>query len=68
MLKPDKNLILDGDEDNINHIAIHGLRPEQVEGVYYSKGPFPTLAVKQKKKWGKSSEYRYLCPLQLLMH
>jgi len=59
MLKPDKNLMPDWDEDNINHITIHGLRPEQVEEVYYSEGPFPALAVKQKKKGGKSSEYRY---------
>jgi len=56
MIKPDKSLIPDWDEDNINHIAEHGLSPEQVEEVYYSEGPFPTLAVKQKKKRGKSAE------------
>jgi len=25
MIKPDKNLLPDWDEDNINHIAAHGL-------------------------------------------
>ncbi len=59
MIKPDKSLVPDWDEDNINHIAEHGLSPEQVEELYYSEGPFPTLAVKQKKKRGKSVEYRY---------
>jgi hypothetical protein len=59
MIKPDKNLVPDWDEDNINHIARHGLRPEQVEEVYYGEGPFSTLAVKQKKKRVKSNEYRY---------
>jgi hypothetical protein len=59
MIKPDKNLIPDWDEDNIDHIAEHGLNPEQIEEVYYGEGPFPTLAVKQKKKHGKSFEYRY---------
>ena len=44
---------------NINHIANHGLRLEQVEEVYYGEGPFPTLAVKQKKERGKSDEFRY---------
>ena len=59
MIKPDKTLVPDWDEDNISHIAEHGLSPEQVEEVYYSEGPFPTLAVKQKKKRGKSDEFRY---------
>ena len=31
MIKPDKDLLPDWDEGNINHIAEHGLRPEQVE-------------------------------------
>ena len=35
MIKPDKDLLPDWDEDNINHIAEHGIRPEQVEEVYY---------------------------------
>jgi len=59
MIKPDKTLVPDWDEDNISHIAEHGLSPEQVEEVYYSEGPFPALAVKQKKKKGRSTEYRY---------
>jgi len=59
MIKSNKDLLPDWDEDNIHHIAEHGLRSEQVEEVYYSEGPFPTLAVKQKKKRGKSDETRY---------
>jgi len=59
MIKPDQSLKPDWDEGNIDHIAIHGIRPEQVEEVYYNEGPFPTLAVKSKKKRGKSTEYRY---------
>lgn len=59
MLKPDKTLVPDWDEYNINHIALHGLSPEQVEEVYYNEGPFPTLAVKNRKKGSKSQEYRY---------
>ena len=59
MIQPDENLVPDWDEYNINHIAKHGLRPEQVEEGYYSEGPFPTLAVKQRKKRGKAEEYRY---------
>jgi len=59
MIKPDQCLEPDWDEDNINHIAIHGIRPEQVEELSYSEGPFPTLAIQNKKKRGKSTEYRY---------
>ena len=44
MIKSDPSLEPDLDEDNINHIAVHGIPPEQVEEVYYSEGPFPTLA------------------------
>lgn len=55
MIKPDKSLVPDWDEVNVNHIAEHGLSPEQVEELYYSEGPFPTLAVKQKKKRRKSA-------------
>ncbi|MDY6989241.1 MAG: hypothetical protein SWQ30_14420 [Thermodesulfobacteriota bacterium] len=55
----DQSLQPDWDEDNIAHIADHALRPFQVEEVYYSEGPFPTLAVKNKRKRGKASEYRY---------
>jgi len=59
MIKADPSLEPDWDEDNINHIAAHGIRPEQVEEVYYSEGPFPALAIKKKKKRGKFTEYRY---------
>ena len=59
MIKPDKSPVPDWEEDNINHIAEHGSSPGQVEEVYYGEGPFRTLAVKQKKKRGKSAEYRY---------
>ena len=59
MIKPDQSLAPDWDEDNINHIAIHGIRPEQVEEVYYGEGPFPTFAVRNKKKLEKSTKYRY---------
>jgi hypothetical protein len=59
MVKPDQSLEPDWDEDNINHIAVHGIQPVQVEEVYYSEGPFPTLAVRNKKKRGKSTEHRY---------
>jgi hypothetical protein len=59
VIKPDPSLEPDWDEDNVNHIATHGLRPEQVEEVYYGEGPFPTLAVKIRKKRGRVTEYRY---------
>ena len=59
MIKPDPSLEPDWDEDNINHIAVHGIRPEQVDEVYYSDGPFQTLAVQNKMKRGKSTKYRY---------
>ena len=59
MIKPDQSLEPDWDEDNINHIAVHGIHPEQVEEVYYSEGPFPTFAIRNKKKRAKSTEYRY---------
>ena len=49
MIKTDPCLKPDWDEDNINHTAVHGIRPEQVEEVYYSEGPFPALAIKKKK-------------------
>ncbi len=58
VIKVDPLLEPDWDEDNVDHIARHGLRPEQVEEVYYNEGPFPTLALKTKKK-GRVSEYRY---------
>jgi hypothetical protein len=59
VVRPDPSLEPDWDDDNIEHIARHGLRPEQVEEVYYSEGPYPTLALKNKKKSGRSAEYRY---------
>jgi len=55
----DPSLEPNWDEDNINHIAEHGLRPEQVEEVYYGEGPFPTPALKAKQKGGRATEYRY---------
>lgn len=59
MIKLDPSLEPDWDEDNIDHIAQHGIRPEQVDEVYYGEGPYPTLAVKTKKKKGRMTEYRY---------
>ena len=59
MIKLDPSLEPDWDEDNIDHIAQHGLRPEQVDEVYYGEGPYPTTAVKTKKKKGRMTEYRY---------
>ena len=59
MIKPDSSLEPDWDDDNIDHIAEHGLHPEQIEEVYYGEGPYLTLALKNKEKRGKISEYRY---------
>lgn len=59
MVKPDPSLEPDWDEDNIDHIARHGLRPDQVEEVYYGEGPFPTLAVGNKPKKSGTTQYRY---------
>ena len=59
MVNPDSSLEPDWDEDNIDHIARHGLRPEQIEEVYYGEGPYPTLAVKNKMKKGSRSQHRY---------
>ena len=59
VIKLDPLIEPDWDEDNVNHIAGHGLRPEQVEEVYYNEGPFPTLALKTKKRRGRIIEYRY---------
>ena len=64
MIIPDKSLVPDWDEDNISHIAEHGLSPEQVEEVYYSEGPFPTLAVKQKKKKENPPNIDTVCGVQ----
>lgn len=59
VIKLDPSLEPDWDEDNVNHITEHGLRPEQVEEVYYGEGPFPTLALKTEKSGGRVTEYRY---------
>jgi hypothetical protein len=59
MIQPDPALIPDWDENNVNHIQRHGIRPEQVEELYYGEGPFPTLAIRNKRQKGKSAEYRY---------
>ncbi len=59
MEQPDPTLEPDWDENNVSHIAAHGLRPEQVEEVYYSEGPFPTLALENNKKRRGAVEYRY---------
>ncbi len=59
MIKPDPSLEPDWDEDNIDHIAHHGLRANQVEEVYYGEGAYPTLAFKNKKNKGRMTEYRY---------
>ena len=58
VIKLDPSLEPDWDEDNVNHITEHGLRPEQGEEVYYGEGPFPTLALKTKKSRGRVPEYR----------
>jgi hypothetical protein len=58
MIKPDPALEPDWDDDNIEHIAGHGLKPEQVEEVYYGEGPYPVLAIKNVKH-GRKDEYRY---------
>ena len=59
MLKPDPSLEPDWDEFNISHIGHHGIRPEQVEEVYYGEGPYLTLALENRQKKGRSFEYRY---------
>jgi hypothetical protein len=59
MIGLDSSLQPDWDEDNIHHIGAHGLRPEQVEEVYYNEGPLQTLALKNKTKRGRAVEYRY---------
>ena len=59
VIKLDPSFEPNWDEDNISHIAKHGLRPEQVEEVYYGEGPYPTFALKNKKRRGRVTEYRY---------
>jgi len=59
MIIPDPALEPDWDDDNIEHIAKHGLKPVQIEEVYYGEGPYPTLARKTKEKGGRRTEYRH---------
>ena len=59
MIKATPFLQPDWDEDNVGHIAQHGLRPEQVEEVYYGEGPYPPLALKNKRRRGRSPDIRY---------
>ena len=53
MGKLELSLMLEWDEENIAHIGDHGIRPEQVEELYYGEGPFPTLVLKNKRKKGR---------------
>ena len=46
MQLPDDRLVPDWDESNIDHIARHDIRPEQVEEVYYGEGPLPTFGIR----------------------
>jgi hypothetical protein len=50
VIKPNSSLEPDWDEDNVNHIAEHGLRPEQIEEVYYNEGPFLLSLLKLKSQ------------------
>lgn len=59
MIKSDPALIPDWDEDNVAHIQRHGIRPEQVEELYYGEGPLPTLALKNKRQRRGVTEHRY---------
>ena len=52
MSNPDKSLVPDWDEDNINHIAEHGLSPEQVEEVYTAKGHSVPWPLSRRKNMG----------------
>ena len=56
MIKPDPFLEPDWDEENVDHIARHGLRPEQVEELYYGEGPYLTLVIKNKVKGGRGEQ------------
>ena len=59
VIKLDTFLEPNWDEDNVDHITKHGLRPEQVEEVYYGEGPLPTLAIKTGQKGRRATEFRY---------
>lgn len=57
---PDQRLVPDWDEFTIDHIARHGVTPEQVEEVYYGEGPLPTLGVRRAaRRPSRSRERRY---------
>lgn len=58
MKLPNFRLLPDWDEDNALHIARHNISPEQVEEVYYSEGPYPTVAVVRKRPRGKELRYQ----------
>jgi len=58
MNMPNFNLLPDWDEDNVLHIARHNLSPEQVEEVYYSEGPFSTIAIRKKRPRGQELRHR----------
>ena len=59
MIEPDPELESDWDEDNISRIAAHGIRPYQVEEIYYGEGIYPTLAMKNVRSKGSAHEYRF---------
>ena len=59
MIEPDPELEPDWDEDNISHIAAHGIRLYQVEEIYYGEGIYPTLAMKNVRSKGSAHEYRF---------
>ena len=59
MMKPNPSLDPDWDEINVAHIAKHGLRPDQIEEMYYGEGPYPTFALRNENKKRGTSEYRY---------
>lgn len=60
MKVPDPRLTPDWDESNMEHIARHGVTPEQVEEVYYSEGPLPTLGLRLRaRRPSTTRESRY---------
>jgi hypothetical protein len=58
MTSGDSFLEPDWDDDNVSHILNHGIQPYQIEEVYYGEGPLPTLAIRNKKKYGTVTEER----------
>jgi len=59
MTRPDPELEPNWDEDNVSHITAHGIRPYQVEELYYGEGIYPPLATKNTRSKGSAHEYRY---------